>query len=240
MIASAIDKILSIAQPVVVEVDGEHFSTERLNRIPAEKNAEPVEVKTLSSLVKYVKDFRENFKDVPLLVHVVSPTTVRLMTALNDDREREYLMTAEAELPHIPFGVYIGNEDMLIKVQSMFVDDDETDKDLVLKFAGTVTSGSVKEYGDDGVTQKATIKNGVASKAEAIVPSPCTLRPYRTFLEVEQPTSKFIFRMKEGLGNSVESAFFEADGGAWKNEARANIRDYLEEEFEGTDIVVIA
>lgn len=94
------------------------------------------------------------------------------------------------------------------------------------RFAGTVTDGTITEYGDDGVSQKATVKRGVASREEKKVPSPCILRPYRTFHEVEQPASTFIFRMKSG-SNGPECALFEADGGAWKNQAMNNIRDYL-------------
>ena len=46
---------------------------------------------------------------------------------------------------------------------------------------------TVANYGDDGVSQKATITKGIAGKEDVIVPNPVTLRPYRTFLEVEQP-----------------------------------------------------
>ena len=90
------------------------------------------------------------------------------------------------------------------------------------------------QYSDDGVTQKATIKTGLASKGAAIVPNPVTLKPYRTFLEVDQPASDFIFRMKEYSG-SIGCALFEADGGAWKIEAMQNIKTYLQKELEGLD-----
>ena len=240
MIAKAIDKIIGLARPTTVTVNDNQYSTVPLTRVAKEIRADdPLEVATLTSFVRYIKDFKENFKDfTPLLLHVVSPTRVELTTALDSDRRRETLMIAEAEIPRIPFGKYIDNEQMLITVQSMFIDDPETDRAAVLKFAGTVTSGSIKEYGDDGVTQKATIKQGVASKAEGIVPSPCVLRPFRTFAEVEQPASKFIFRMRD-TRDEVEAALFEADGGAWKNEARENIRKYLEKQV-GVLVTVIS
>lgn len=239
MIAEAIDKILNIARPTEVVVNGEHYSTVPLTRMQKDLRAEPLEVTTLTSLVMYIKDFYENLKDdTPLLVRVVSPTRVELTTALDGDRKREILMIVKAELPRIPFGSYIDNENMLITVQSMFIDDPETDRAAVLKFAGTVTTGSIKEYGDDGVTQTATVKQGVASKTTAIVPSPCVLRPFRTFAEVEQPASEFIFRMRDD-GDEVKAALFEADGGAWKNEARENIRNYLDKEL-GLAATVIA
>lgn len=238
MIAEAIDKILDIARPTEIVVRGEHYSTIPLTRMQKDLRAEPLEVATLTSLVRYIKEFNENLKDTPLLVRVVSPTRVELTTALDGDRKREILMIVHAELPRIPFGSYIDNEKMLITVQAMFIDDPETDRAAVLKFAGTVTTGSIKEYGDDGVTQTATVKQGVASKTTAIVPSPCVLRPFRTFPEVEQPASKFIFRMRDD-GDEVKAALFEADGGAWQNEARENIRKYLDDQV-GIAVTVIS
>ena len=38
--------------------------------------------------------------------------------------------------------------------------------------AATVKDGTVAQYGDDGVTQKATVKTGLTSKADAVVPNP--------------------------------------------------------------------
>lgn len=51
---------------------------------------------------------------------------------------------------------------------------------------------------DDGVSQVATARSGVASVGKVVVPNPISLRPYRTFLEVEQQESDFVFRMHEG------------------------------------------
>ena len=70
------------------------------------------------------------------------------------------------------------------------------DKPIILQFAGNVKAGTVAEYGETGVGQKADIKKGVASLQEVEVPSTCRLMPYRTFTEVKQPMSSFIFRVK--------------------------------------------
>lgn len=83
--------------------------------------------------------------------------------------------------------------------------------------------------------KKVTIKTGVASVAEAQVPNPVTLAPYRTFPEIEQVESKFIFRMKEG----PRAAIFEADGGAWKNETMFLIKEYLKDELKDLDYVKV-
>ena len=193
-----------------------------LNRISYVPYAKTIGMKTLTSLVEYIKANIDSMSE-KMIVHVISPTEVHLYSSLDADRKREYLVEVNAELPDFRFGSFIDHENFVIALQSKFVPNE--DRDLVLKFAGTVEDGTVAEYGDDGVTQKATIKTGVASKADAVVPNPVNLIPYRTFLEVQQPASDFIFRMKSSCG--VQCAIFEADGGAWKNEAMSRIKNYL-------------
>ena len=222
MIKEALEYIVGLKTPVITEIDGNTYSDKPLNRISYVPNAKTIGMKTLTSLVEYIKANIDSMSE-KMIVHVISPTEVHLYSSLDADRKREYLVEVNAELPDFRFGSFIDHENFVIALQSKFVPNE--DRDLVLKFAGTVEDGTVAEYGDDGVTQKATIKTGVASKADAVVPNPVNLIPYRTFLEVQQPASDFIFRMKSSCG--VQCAIFEADGGAWKNEAMSRIKNYL-------------
>lgn len=222
MIKEALEYIVGLKKPVITEIDGNTYSDKPLNRISYVPYAKTIEMKTLTSLVEYIKANIDSMSE-KMIVHVISPTEVHLYSSLDADRKREYLVEVNAELPDFRFGSFIDHENFVIALQSKFVPNE--DRDLVLKFAGTVEDGTVAEYGDDGVTQKATIKTGVASKADAVVPNPVNLIPYRTFLEVQQPASDFIFRMKSSCG--VQCAIFEADGGAWKNEAMSRIKNYL-------------
>lgn len=86
------------------------------------------------------------------------------------------------------------------------------------------------------MTQVATINVGVAVKADALVPNPVELIPFRTFQEVDQPASKFVFR----VGNQEVPTFklVEAENSIWKNQAIENVkrflRDALPEEFRRT------
>lgn len=57
-----------------------------------------------------------------------------------------------------------------------------------------------------------------------------TLRPYRTFREVEQPASEFVFRLRSLNGEVPWCALFEADGGKWKLDAVLKIKAWLEAE----------
>ena len=229
MIKEALEYIVGLNKPEILNIKGQDYSDKSLKRVSYNPKAETVKISTLTSLVEYIKWGVDTAMRGAMLIHVVSPTRVILMTSLDDDHLREYFIEADAEIPSFRYGQYMGHENFLIALQSQFIPGEY--RDLLLKFAGTVENGTVAQYGDDGVTQKATIKTGIASKGEAIVPSPVKLRPFRTFVEVEQPESAFIFRMRQNDRDGVECALFEADGGAWKNAAMKNIKEYLQYEL---------
>ncbi len=214
-----------------MSVDGEQYCDKELHRISFNPKARSIEMTTLTSLVEYIKANIDTM-DENMIIHVQSPTKVALYSKLDDEREREFLVEVNAQVPEFRYGRYMDHESFLIALQSKFIDN--PDRELLLKFTGTVESGTVSQYGDDGITQKATIKTGIASKGEAIVPNPVKLRPFRTFLEVEQPESAFVFRMQQDGNGGVNCAIFEADGGAWKNAAMRNVKEYLK--FELADM----
>lgn len=236
MIKEALQYIVSLKSPVIQEIDGSTYSDKTLERISFNPKAKTINMTTLSSLVDYIKsNVDEMYGD--MIIHVESPTRVELYSMLDYERKREYMVRVDAKVPEFSFGRNIEHEAFCIAMQSKFIDDEKTDKELILKFAGTVENGTVAEYGDDGVTQKATIKTGIASKSDAIVPNPVCLRPYRTFIEVEQPASNFIFRMDNK--NGVTCALYEADGGAWEMEAMKNIKSYLENALQGVENFIV-
>lgn len=78
------------------------------------------------------------------------------------------------------------------------------------------------------VTENIQDPNTDAQKVRKINVS-ISLRPYRTFLEVEQPESKFIFRIREGANGEPSFKLVEADGGLWKYKAVTSIKDYLKD-----------
>ncbi len=231
MIKEALKYIVGLGEAKEHTIHGDIYSDKDLHLIkPYIPRASAIEMYTLSSLVDYIKSNVDSMAD-KMILQVISPTKVCLFSKLDGDRKREYIAEAEALIPNFYFDQFIEHEKFCINVQSKFLDDPATDKALILKFAGTVEQGTIAEYGDDGVTQKATVKNGIASKTEAVVPNPVKLRPFRTFVEVTQPVSEFIFRMKQSKYDGIECAIFEADGGAWKNAAMKNIKEYLEFEL---------
>lgn len=235
MIKKALEFIVGLKAPDIKEIGGETYSDKELHRISHNPKAQPIALNTLTSLVDYiVSEFDTHGK---LFVHVVSPTCVEVFSALDGERSREKLLEVNALVPQFSFGQFIGHEEFCIGLQSKFLDSD--DRPLLLKFAGTVEAGSVAEYGDDGVTQKATVKTGIASKGDAVVPNPVNLRAYRTFLEVPQPKAQYVFRMKQGNMGVVQCALFESDGGAWKIAAKEDIKHFLVDALECFDDIVV-
>lgn len=238
MIKNAMEYILNLGKPNITKIGDETYSDKELNRISFNPKASALEMTTLSSLVQYIKEGFDK-RSSRMFVHIKSPTQVMFYSDLDQERRRECLVEVNAQVPEFRFNQFTDHEPFCINLQSKFIDDSSTDRALLLKFAGTVESGTVAEYGDDGVTQKATVKTGIASKGEAIVPSPVTLIPFRTFVEIAQPQSKFIFRMKQDKYDGIQCALFEADGGAWKLDAMNNIKDFLTRELKGIEGITI-
>lgn len=228
IIKEAIEYVVSLRKPEIQKIDGITYSDKELSPVIHNPKARAVQMNTLTSLVDYIKAQVDEM-DEKMIVHVQSPTKVSLYSALDGERIRENMVEVVARVPGFEYGRFIDHERFCIGLQAKFLEDPESDRSLVLKFAGTVEDGTVSQYSDDGISQKATIKTGIASRGDAIVPNPVKLRPYRTFHEVQQPISEFIFRMKSDDG--VWCALFEADGGAWENVAMKNIKEYLEVEL---------
>lgn len=234
MIKEALQYLVELGKAEEHTINGDTYSDKPLHRIDMYiPKANAIEMHTLTSLVDYIKSDVDAMSD-KMIVEVASPTKVNLYSQLDYNRDREKLVSVSARVPEFSFNNFMDQEKFCINLQSKFIDDPQTDRSLILKFAGTVEAGTVAEYGDDDITQKATVKTGIASKGDAIVPNPVKLRPYRTFLEVEQPISEFIFRMKQDKYDGINCAIFEADGGAWQIAATKAIKEYLQ--FELADM----
>ena len=227
-------------EPKILNIGGETYCDKKLVRYHDFPMASALNVNTLSAVVDYIKGKPEELRG-SMILHIISPVEVRLYSGLIDERERESLMTAKAIVNEFRFDHYYDQERFLIELQANFLDTDDLHK--IKMVSGNIQAGTTANYDDDGVSQKTTISSGIANKADVIVPNPVTLRPYRTFLEVEQPESDYVFRIKD----EDQRPYFklvEADGGLWKHTAMKKIKEYLEyelnEELVKCNITIIA
>lgn len=231
----AIECLAEANKTEILTINGQEYATRSLYKVN-EPTPAPLVVRNLSGMVDYLKSQFD--KETLLLVHVVSPTQVIAVSPYNRDYERREIMRAEALLPKYDYEYYYDTEDFIIKLQSGFVANQ--DRAELLRVVGNIKEDNVRQVGDDGISQSVTTKTGVATLEDAKVPNPVLLAPYRTFVEVKQPESAFVFRMKKG----PLAALYAADGGAWRNAAIDSVADYLNqalsEMIEANQIVVIA
>ncbi|SKB05207.1 hypothetical protein [Sporosarcina newyorkensis] len=215
--------LLELKRPETVEAEGRTYSTKQLHRLDVERDVRTITIQSLSGIVDYIKS---NFDhERPIMIQVASPTEVNVYDALNDENDRRNYIQAKALLPDITFEKFMSREAFNIMVQACFVGSDT--KTTVLKVISSIVEENSLAQSDDGVTQHVTVNQGVATRGLDTIPNPVSLKPYRSFVEINQPESDFILRLREG-GNV---ALFEADGGAWELNAMHNIKAYFELEL---------
>lgn len=216
----------------VEEICGKIYATGNLTRYDDKiDRASVLNVSTLSAVVDYAAGRLSEWegRQDGMLLHIESPTKIVFCSGLDGVRRREYLLQADAVVNGFSFGKTYDQESFMIGLQSNF--ENTPDLAAIMKLAGNIVKSDSRTYSDDGVTQVASMRTGVSASQQAIVPNPVLLKPYRTFQEVEQPESPFVFR----IVNSDEEPRFvliEAGGGIWKLKAIERVREYLRRHLE--------
>lgn len=244
MLKAAIDRILELSEPTVKLIGSERYSDRPLHRLNKELTASPLQVHTLSAVLDYITSGAdepcEDDESIHrrFVVHVADYDRVYLYRELNSDKARECLLEAEIAVPAFPFGRWMDVETFIINAQTHFVQSDS--RDALLKLISTVTADDGVTMADDGISQRVTAKTGVSLVSKVNVPNPVELAPFRSFGEIEQPESPFVFRVKKD-GDQIFAALFAADGDGWKRDAILTIRDWFAMELpeENCDEVII-
>lgn len=219
----------------VQEIDGIKYANRQLTAL---KPWSPTELKvhTLTGLVNYLQSNPDTLDAV--VVHIADFDRVEICSPLHETfQTRRSYVEARPVVDAFRFGSWLNLEEFIIQLQARFAPTEHVA--AILKLVGNLSDGTVKQYTDDGVTQGVTAKTGIARVEEVAVPPRVELAPYRTFLEVAQPVSEFVFRLRPGQsGQPPTAALFESDGGFWKLEAIENIRVYLEESLSKSTTII--
>ncbi|UUM12439.1 hypothetical protein NQU17_02430 [Clostridiaceae bacterium HFYG-1003] len=187
---------------------------------------EAIKTSTLTSVIEYIKTNIDT--DSQKIIHVEDYDTVSVYGTLDKFQRRDHWLKAKAMVPStINYGSYYDTESFNIALQARFVPTE--DRDTLLKISGCIEESAIKTSVDDGVSQSVAIRTGITTIANMSVPKTVKLKPFRTFTELSQPESEFVFRIKEG----PSCALFEADGGAWKNQCILDIASFLEDKLQG-------
>jgi hypothetical protein len=237
MIQKALQYLVSLKDTKVIEVGGERYSTEELHHVKKVYDptpvVSPIKISTLTGLVDYIKGNVDKLAG-PLVVHINSPISVSVYSELRDDARRHEYIECDAWTPRIRYGDFLDIENFNIMLQSCFLPNEHSA--AVLKIIGNIVEENNVTTADDGVSQKVVAKAGVARVEQIELPNPVILCPFRTFAEVDQPESKFVFRMQAG----PRAAIFEADGGIWRLYAMQNVKAYLSEKLDGCNVKIIS
>lgn len=229
---TGIEKIVELAAPNVQEIDGRTYTDKRI--IPVERpRVKTLELTTLNSLVKLIQEESIDYI-TPLIVQVSSYDAVEVFAGIQAaDRKRENPYRCKAETIHIQFDQKLDYESMMIALKSKFVQTPELLE--LVKLLGSITEQSSAQVSDDGFSQNVVVRKGIALKDNRTINPIVKLKPYRTFAEIDQPESEFLLRLSDG----ANVALYEADGGAWKLEARKRIADYLREALDGQEDILV-
>jgi hypothetical protein len=238
MLAELFRKIQESAEVLRFTIDSRPYTDKAVHPVK-EPVPDPLSVNTLTGFVDFFKECEaDRGKDA--IVHVQSPDHVVLWSPLvGTFCQRKVFAVAKAAPSGFDFGKFHDLEWFIIALQSRFVDTEDAGK--ILKVVGNLTDNEVHTYTDDGVSQCVVAKAGIVKVDNVPVPRLVKLAPYRTFLEIEQPKSPFLFRMRRGSrdGEPPSCALFEADGGKWKNEAIKGVKAYLAKALP-KDTVILA
>lgn len=230
-----IEKICEMSAPAVFEIEGRSYSSKTIHPVH-DPMPDALNINTLTGIVDFIGGI-DGIGPDKAMIHVASEKDVTLIGALAGVfRNRDTYVHAKYANPTFKFGNWMDLESFIINIQAGFVQDDMTA--TILKVVGNLKDETVTNFSDDGKTQAVTAKTGIAMVTKVAVPSPITLCPYRTFMEIEQPASSFIFRMRQqGNGQQPACALFEADGKAWELEAMQRIKKWLEANAKGFKVI---
>jgi len=241
MIKAAIEKIIEIADPKILTDLVRTYSTKPIHPV-LDPLPFTIKLQTLTGLVDYLEsnfDKLHNKGTTPeIMIHIEDHSYVQLYGYLTEmfQQRRKYISCIFDE-PVFQFGHWQDIETFIINLQAMFIQDETTA--AILKLVGNLKHSAVRTHADDGHTQQVTASTGVTKVEDVDAPNPVTLQPRRTFVEIEQPQSLFVFRLRAGKGEALPTcALFEADGGGWKLEAIHRIRAWLHDKLP--DIPIIA
>ena len=90
------------------EICGKVYTNERLFRMDEPPKAAPIQVHTLTGLMEYILGCSIEYGGMPMILHVSSPTDVVFFSFLDDERLREDLCVAQANIHSFRFDQWMG------------------------------------------------------------------------------------------------------------------------------------
>lgn len=219
-------KIVEVKDRTLLVTGSDYEEIDPIDK-PQPDKATTASLNALTALLRNEVD--KEYTNCPLYVSCGWYDRVRVFTQPDegDDLHRYTLYEAVAtDLPPLVEEVRWGFDEAQIKLRSMFQrapEGETNDVDYILGLLSHMSVDQSVKSDDNGVTQTVQVRKGVSFVENQRVRPIVKLAPYRTFQEVEQPESEFVFRVYDDRSISLTAA----DGGMWKLAARNAVWDYL-------------
>ena len=212
MLKDFVNRIVALAAPTTVEVDGSVYSNQELIHIQDKKPMPNcIDLTGLDSICKMVRNEAEHV-GLQIFIQVKDYKSVSVFTSLDADEDRLYLYKCVADTPAVTTDRFLPYEKAVIELRSLYIPNEGTK--YLLQLLSSISNESKVVSSDNGVTQQVEARSGIALNSMVKIELRVTLQPFRTFIEVNQPASEFLLRINE----RGEIGFFPADGGVWKLE----------------------
>lgn len=221
----------------IIEKDGKTFSSLDMNPVIYEPRPSAIDLRTLTGIRDYLKKNLDGLIMDDLLIQVKNQGHVVLMSKIGgQDRRRDFYVESKYDGKVFAFGQWMDSESFIIALNALFEPTEALSE--LLNFVSKMKVTEESNIDDNGVGQDVSVRVGIKGNLteKESAPTRRSLVPFRTFTEIEQPESEFIFRVRRSDAG-VSMALFEADGGAWKSEAMERIAGWLS---DNTTVVVIA
>lgn len=243
LLINAMKHIAALSKPEIFEIDGKQLSSKTLYPIIHDEPVpEHLIVNTLTGLVDYIESSKDDCFDLEKsIIHIVDHQTVSLFSGTFGKKHQrlEHVISIATNLMKkgYMFGHPQSIESFIISLQSDFIKTDESVK--LGQFVSGIKVSAKAEFKDTGYSQIVTAQKGVSLVEEVEVPNPVILQPIRTFLDVIQPESSFVFRLTASdEKRGVLCSLHEAGGGSWKLTAIQNIKDWLVKKLPKTATII--
>lgn len=204
--------------------------------LKVEPEAQTLKFSTLQSICDYIAEdpdgiFHDNVK---YMLQIKDANHVVLLSPIfGESKQRATIATCDIDLRSDKQIRYTDPETFQVIVQTRFVETEA--RKLLLQVAGNLKKEQGMQTADDGVSQKLTVMTGVSTSSNVKWVNPTPLRMIRTFPEIEQPESAFVFRVNQ----DGECALFEDENAIWQLTAIASIKKFLQEHVDPTANVAV-
>lgn len=149
---------------LTAEINGSIYTERNLKRVSEYvAQCECMELKNLNSLIQNIRvNLQKEAHNLPLILNV-SENQVDVWSSYDCNKDREHIFRAKAQVPIIDFNHYMSVENMIIQLQTCFLESEN--KSNLIELISRLSQKQEISIEDDGITQRVTAIEGVATVA---------------------------------------------------------------------------